>query len=193
MLKRNSESKLRNIFANAHSHIPTFLTVVATITITYYLLLSYNTIGNWWFLPSFAGIAGLSALILTAIAKRFKPFWSIVSTGWAILLLQSISNILPFKNFTNVFFIVLAVALFTEFALGNFSKNPIGELLLDIVLCWLITNLYIWFEASILSVLCILILIYILVIVLNLNISLSLKKDRDITDVDYEEIDDTDE
>lgn len=186
MLKRNSESKLRNIFANAHSHIPTFLTVVATITITYYLFSSYNMMGHWWFLPVFAGIAGLSALIITAIAKRFKPFWSIVSAGWAILLLQSISNILPFKNFINVFFIVLAVALFTEFALGNFSKNPIGELLLDIVLCLLITHLYFWYKSSILSVMLILFLIYFLVIVLNLNISLSLKKDRNITEVDYE-------
>lgn len=191
MLKRSSG--IKNILANAHSHIPTFLTVVATITITYYLLSSYNLMMHWWFLPVFAGIAGLSALIITAIAKRFKPFWSIVSTGWAILLLQSISNILPFKNFTNVFFIVLAVALFTEFALGNFSKNPVGELLLDIVLCWLTTNLYIYYEANALCILYILIVIYLLVIVLNLNISLSLKKDRNITEVDYEEADSTDE
>ena len=172
----------------------TLISVIATIAIAWYLFTYYSVINTWWSLPLLAGATGLLSVILPLLIRRFKPLWSIIATGFTLLIMQ----ILPFfstygesTKFWGLTIIILVIAMITEALAHGISILHIGEFILDLIIsiaaAWLITT----FETPITTVV-LLLITFISTLVIDFNFEFSLKRNsRDVNDETDEESDAT--
>lgn len=160
-----------------NSLLPTMLTVIATIAITWYLITSFDVINKGWSLPLIAVITGVCSIILPGIAKRFKAFNTVISTGITVLLMITVLPLLIGENneylWGNTFILISAISLLSE--LYVYHKIQFGDLIIDFALsalsAWLIIQ-----STNCIIILVILLITYILILLINCNFSLSWRK-----------------
>lgn len=176
-MKSTKRTKKMNHFVN--SLLPTMLTVIATIAITWYLITSFDVINKSWSLPLIAIVPGIFSIILPRIAKRFKAFHSVISTGITILLMITVLPLFVGENneylWGNSFFLISSISLLSE--LYVYHKIQLGDLIIDLALsalsAWLIVQ-----TTNCIIILVILLITYILILLINCNFSLSWRKNN---------------
>lgn len=151
----------------------TSLYVIAIIVITWFLATFFNMTDKWWFLPSFAIITGVLAVILPFCERHFKPIISILSTGWALLLILSLKSFLT-MNILALTCILFLVSIWTE--LYAYGVNHFGDIFFDLLICILTAWAIFTVENSVLKLL-ILLVCYIIVILVGFRASFSFKRD----------------
>ena len=132
---------------------PTFLTIVAILAIIWYICTDFSVTNNWWFLPLMAIITGVTTIALPIIAKRFKLFWSIVSTGITLLILQCFQEI----SFAGLVIALSVIALVTDLSVHGKSVMHIGETVFDVAISFGVALYLTYFSYSIVRTLFILI------------------------------------
>ena len=171
------------IFSHIGKSLPTFLSVVAVITIIDYLTSRQENS----YLPILVFATGFMAIILPALCRRFKVFYSIISTGWAILLIQTIYNYMPISTTSvKITLIVFLVAAITDISLGNCSFS---DAIFNYILSYIASMLIAASGTTPLAMVLILLVTYFIVITVKFNIFFSLKRESAVID----EIDDADE
>jgi len=150
-----------------------FLSIVAILAILWFVFSSLELITRWWALPAIAAFTGILSIVIPSLAKRFRPFASVISVGWAILLYLTI---LPFtaSKLLALTIIIFIIAIITEI-LTN-SGLHIGSLLLDLLIsavtAWLLTKLSFTCLGTLLGLLdC-----YLVVLLIDFDFSFSIKK-----------------
>ena len=170
-MARNTKKKM-NHFSN--SLLPTLLTVIAVIAITWYLITSFDAINKWWSLPLIAIAPGILSIVLPTIARRFKAFNSVISTGITVLLMITVLPLVIGENneylWGNSFLLISSISLLSE--LYVYHKIQIGDIIIDLALsalaAWLIVQ-----TTNCIIILVILLITYILSLLVNCNFSLS--------------------
>jgi len=157
---------MKKIFTNTLNATPIFLSVVATIAITWYLATAYNVANTWWFLPLLAGITGISATTHPWLCKRSDVFYSWISAGCAILVLDLLNEGINFSGITLLLFII---AFFTDLCVHGLKVLHFGELLFDLGISLLSALAIVKLDTYPISIVAILIVTYCVIIMLDLN------------------------
>lgn len=163
----------------------TFFNVIAMVAITWYICTYYSVLNNWWTLPLVAAIIAINAIFLPLLANRFKPLWSVTSTGISLLALQILTNmgLSPNSKIWCLFGIILIISVITDILVHGPSVIHVGELLLDCVIALASAWFVIKFSHPITTV-SIMLVAFILVILFDFNCNLSIKgksNDKDET------------
>lgn len=157
---------MKKIFTNTLNATPIFLSVVATIAITWYLATAYNVTNAWWFLPLLAGITGISAITQPWLCKRSDLFYSWISSGCAILVLESATETISFNGLTIFLF---GIAFFTDLGVHGLKVFHFGEILFDLGISLLSALAIIQLHSYPIGIVISLIITYCLIIVFDLN------------------------
>ncbi|MCI9064087.1 MAG: hypothetical protein HFJ17_05755 [Clostridia bacterium] len=137
-----------------------------------------------WSLPVLAGCTGVLSLLIPMIGRRFAPVYAIISTGWTVLLLET----LPFfGNRLSLISLLFAISIITDILVNGLNAFHFGDFILNAFMSAVAGFLIVKFGGAILNLI-ILIILFVLVILTNLKISLSLKKRKE---KDYNPSDDS--
>lgn len=169
--------------------LSTLLSAIAIIAIAWYIITFLGIINNWWILPLLAGVTGLFSAFLPVLMSRFKVFWSIVSTGITLLLIQTLPNFLvlnPSTKFWVLIIFIFLISLITEGLAHGLSAFHPGSFILDfliaLVAAWLVSRV-----GSSLAVLIMLLIAFICVIIFDFNFNFSIRKKENIEDYNTDE------
>ena len=154
---------MKKFFTNTLNSTPIFLSVVATIAIIWYLATSYYVTNTQWFLPLLAGITGISAITHPWLCNRSDVFYSWISAGCAILVLD-----IPI-NLTGLTLLLFLIAFFTDLCVHGLKVFHFGELLFDLGVSLLSAFAIVRLDSHPISIVAILIVTYCVIIMFDLN------------------------
>ena len=157
---------MKKFFTNTLNSTPIFLSVVATIAIIWYLATSYNVTNTQWFLPLLAGITGISAITHPWLCNRSDVFYSWISAGCAILVLELLNEGINFSGITLLLFII---AFITDLCVHGLKVLHFGELLFDLGVSLLSAFAIVRLDSHPISIVAILIVTYCVIIMFDLN------------------------
>lgn len=171
--KSQLKSNLAKVLLTICKAMPTFITIVAIISTIVYLCTYFEVTTRVWYLPLLAGVTGLTALILPALAKVAKPLWSVVSTGITLFVMQ----ILPEWMFTVyvVFALICLIATFSDACVHGSSNLSWGNAIFNsIISC--ISALIIFKVENELATAIILLIVYLITLIVDFNFQFSIKR-----------------
>ena len=119
-----------------------------------------------WFLLLLAGITGISATTHPWLCKRSDVFYSWISAGCAILVLQLATETISIKGLTILLF---CIAFFTDLCVHGLKVFHFGELLFDLGVSLLSAFAIVKLASYHIGIVTVLILTYCVIIVFDLN------------------------
>jgi len=172
---------IRNVFLTAISKLPTFLSVIATISIGWYLLTNLEYMASLWSLPLLAVSAGLGAVVIPVLLSKIDHVWSFIGTGLTLLIIpviHQITEVHPIIEILGLILIILVIGIFIEICSYSFSVIHPGEVIIDIVIS-LVASLLVYTIHNPIVIVIILLVTFVLMIHFDLNIYIDLSKKSD--------------
>ena len=173
------KQKLQNAKKQLIQTLPTILSVIAVLAITWSILSFFDKMTKWWSLPLLAVITGIIGILLPKIAKSVKPFYSIISSGISLLLIDLAFEFIPKEfKFLGLLAILTVVSLLTDLLVS--CQTTTGDILFDIIIS-IVATFIINFFGILIVTLPILLVLYVLVILIQFDFRFSLKSNKQIT------------
>lgn len=168
------KQKLQNAKKQLMQTLPTILSVIAVLAITWSILSFFDKMTYWWSFLLIAIITGVIGILLPKIAHKIRPFYSITSAGISLLLIESTFEFIPKGLKFLVLLTILAVISLLTDLLFSYQTTS-GDILFDVVLSIVATCIISFFSVLIIT-LPILLILYSLVILIQFDFRFSFKK-----------------
>ena len=153
-----------------HASVTLFTTIIAVIAFIWYEFASLDTFSKVWALPFIAVLTALCSISLPSLMRRWNVFYSIVATGWTLLVFTVAPSLN--QSFWVTAIELFIIAIITEILVRG-PRYLFGDIILDIILSIIATWIIRHFSDCMVTTFTLLIMY---AISLLINLSFSVKK-----------------